>query len=188
MHAYYVVQDNQVVGRYGNDLQGALRHLRLFGSSTMKSIPNRALIPILNNKSQHPHSILSVQHDGEEEDTKNDELKVDLLCCSWENDQVLEEMRMLAEKEHLMMFDRHSHYNLDAIPFVGYREDIREVCIQHFRRVSDRLKMRKDRLMSTAVVAVEKDDDDDDESQTSRPEATRTSVVIENTDELEMNK
>lgn len=187
MHSYYVVQDNQVVGRYGNDLQGALRHLRLFGPSTMKTIPNRALIPILNNKSQHPHSILSVQHDGEEDTASEDELKVDLLCCSWENDQILEEMRMLAEKEHLMMFDRQSHYDLDDIPFEGYREDIREVCIQHFRRLSDRLEMQIDLMSASPAGPGAGEEDDDGESQTSRPEATRTSVIIENIDELEMD-
>jgi len=148
----------------------------------MKTIPppNRAIIPILNNKSQHPHSILRVQKDGEDmEDTKEDELKADLLCCSWENDQVLEEMRMLAEKEHLVMFDQ-SHYELDAIPFEGHHEDIREACSRHFRRLSDRLEM----MSAATAAALSAKEGDDDESQMSTPDATRKSVVIENIDEM----
>ena len=131
-YQYYVVQNDEVVGRYGPDLEGALKHLTMFGRSTENGL-NRAIIPVLNGDAQHPDSIKYKEYALHSSDSPYPE-----RCDHWESDQMLTMMQRLAEREHrIMMPFNHRHHMIGSVPFQGHRADIREACIQHFEKMAD---------------------------------------------------
>lgn len=60
--SFYIVCEQEIVGRYGEDLAGAFKHLYMFGnasaSSQQKKKVNRAIIPVINHCVEHPERIL----------------------------------------------------------------------------------------------------------------------------------
>ena len=67
---FYVVQDQQVVGRYFSNISGAINHIQKYSSFQKEKRPkdlmdesgciklnNRAVIPVHNCIALHPHSI-----------------------------------------------------------------------------------------------------------------------------------
>lgn len=133
---YYVILDTQIVGRYGTDLDDALKHLKLYGTSKG---PNRALIHILKGKAQHPHSLRETRE-----------------YSHWENDEILENMQRVAEREYniMMPFDQShlspaSFTSLVSLPCHGSREDIREACHRYFESLSQDLAKVNKRTVQT---------------------------------------
>ena len=148
-HSFYVVRDNEIVGRYGTDLDEAIKHIKLFGKST--SGPNRTIVPILNGKAVHPknpHVFQEFQQQQQQQqgcctnDTSTETLQI-RDYCHWENDLILESMLSIAEREHqITMPFNQSHYTPSSFSslFEEYRQDtIREACHQHFERLSEEL-------------------------------------------------
>ena len=145
-HYFYVVRDNEIVGRYGADLEEAIKHIKLFGKSTSSGGPNRTIVPILNGKAVHPKThFLSQevqQQQGCTSDMRPETLQISDYC-HWENDLILENMLSIAEQEHqITMPFNQSHYTPSSFSslFEKYHQDtIREACHQHFERLSQEL-------------------------------------------------
>lgn len=114
---YYIVKENierniyEVVGRYNSDLEQALQHLRLFGSkggndkdrlesdttSKRLSYIGRAIIPVANMKALHPFSL---QRTPIKYHFRSDPINEALECCYWSNEDEMNHMMHIAEKEH----------------------------------------------------------------------------------------
>jgi len=136
---YYVIQDTQIAGRYSTDFKDALKHLQLFGTS--KKGPNRALIQILNGKAQHPHSLRETRE-----------------YSHWANDEILENMQRLAERECkiTMPFDQSNLSLASSTSLVSLsarrgssREDIREACYRYFESLNQDLAKLGKRTIDT---------------------------------------
>ncbi|GFH53598.1 predicted protein [Chaetoceros tenuissimus] len=116
---YYIVKENiernmyEVVGRYNSDLEQALQHLRLFGSTERNgrgrlerdtstperlSYIGRAIIPVANMKALHPFSLQ--ESTPIKSHFRSDPISKALECCYWSNEDKLNHMMQVAEKEH----------------------------------------------------------------------------------------
>jgi len=166
-HNYYVVQDDQIVGRYGADLNDALKHLQLFGKS--KKGPNRAIIPILSNKTQAtPLSSLRLR--GKEMSLQIREY------CYWENKQVLENMQRIVEREHQIMIAGNQTHQLSSFSllFQDFEpETIRKACRTHFEGVYQQLQE-----MKTEVHLVEEEEGTNSDMDSNRMKRKRSSDDI----------
>ena len=158
---YYIVQDEQIVGRYGADLNDALRHLQLFGKS--KKGPNRAIIPILSNKTQAT-PLYSLHLPDEEVRLQISEY------CYWENEQVLENMQRIVEREHQIMIAGNQTHQIRLSLFLFSPlfqdfepETIRKACCSHFEGVYQQLQEMKIKVHS---VEEEKGTNSDMDSNT----------------------
>jgi len=138
--SFYVVRDNEIVGRYGTDLDEAIKHIKLFGKST--SGPNRMIVPILNGKAVDPKNHL-YQEQVQQQLVTAETLQTISDYCHWENDLVLENMLSIAEQEHqITMPFNQSHYTPSSFSslFEEYRQEtIREACHQYFERMGQEL-------------------------------------------------
>ena len=113
------------------DLDYALKHLKLYG--TPKG-PNTALL-----KAHHPQSLRETRE-----------------YSHWENDEILENMQRVAEREYniMMPFDQ-SHLSRPASltslvsSLSGSREDIREACHRYFESLSQDLAKVNKRTVQT---------------------------------------
>lgn len=113
---YYIVKENierniyEVVGRYNSDLEQALQHLRLFGSTGENdqdrlesdtkrlSYIGRAIIPVANMKALHPFSLQ--ERTPIRSHYRSDPISKALECCYWNTEDKLNHMMQVAEKEH----------------------------------------------------------------------------------------
>ena len=139
---FYVVQDQQVVGRYFNNISGAINHIQIYGNTSRRM--NRAIIPVHNCIALHPHSIEGICALSQRDHSY------------WENDQALEMMQCAAEQEHRMMMPRNQveyYVNSDERPFKEYREDVRDTCISYFKEMQENL------VRNSNVNVIEQEDD-----------------------------
>jgi len=187
---YYIVQNDEIVGRYGPDLQGALGHLAMFGIPTDgKNCPNRAIIPVLNGNAQHPDSVMLIQCTENALHSSNFS-PVRRRSDYWESHQILVAMQQLVEREHrLMMPFNHSDHMIGSVPFKGYRPDIQEACRKHFENIVLSNNLGDDRGDGILVVSRKNkrrvsSSSLSDSSSESRKK-TKTRVVIENLEEID---
>lgn len=88
---YYVVQNDEIVGSYRDDLNSACKHIRLYGSK--QCFPNRALIPIPVNAHKRTMSRVERMFLAQIQD-----------FCFWEKDAILVRMKECARKYHDILF------------------------------------------------------------------------------------
>lgn len=88
---YYVVQNNEIVGSYRDDLNSACKHIQLYGRK--QCLPNRALIPIPVNAHKHTMSRVEQMFLAQIQD-----------FCFWEKDAILVSMKECARKYHDILF------------------------------------------------------------------------------------
>lgn len=148
---FYVVQDQQVVGRYFKNISGAINHIQMYSSFQKEKRPkdltdesfcmklnNRAIIPVHNCIALHPHSIEGICALSQRDHSY------------WENDQALEMMQCAAEQEHRMMMPRNDaeyYVNSDNRSFKDYRQDVRDNCISYFEQIrKDTIKNSKNSM------------------------------------------
>ena len=189
-HVYYVVEDDEIVGRYGPDLNGALTHLLLFGKKSQhpkknenKKAPprSRAIIPFRSNgEVQHPDSLLGIEAYSLPVNGCSPE-----QCAYWEDTETLERMQRVAKREYDMIISPTSHYgHVKYIP-TEYRRYIRSVCYRHFELLSQELEA-KDRSAETLKRSFSQDSKSRKWPRTSNHHAflpPRT-ITIENLEEV----
>jgi len=157
-HVYYVVEDDEIVGRYGPDLNGALTHLLLFGTEKSypkkneKKAPSRAIIPFRSNgEVQHPDSLLGIEAYSLPVNGCSPE-----QCAYWEDAETLERMQRVAKREYDMISPTSHYGHVEHIP-TEYRRDVRNACYRHFELLSQELEA-KDRSAETLKRSFSQDD------------------------------
>ena len=146
---FYVVQDQQVVGRYFKNISGAINHIQIYenpnvedGLTTRRM--NRAIIPVHNCIALHPHSIEGICALSQRDHSY------------WENDRALEMMQCAAEQEHRMMMPQNQaeyYVNSDNRSFKDYRQDVRDNCISYFK------EMQENFIRSSNINVIEQEDE-----------------------------
>ena len=153
----YLVQDNEVLGRYGDDIRSAMGHISLYPAhpnnpnKTPDSIPNinRALIMVhRNGESLHPSQLGEIYNVSQE------------AKCFWKDESTLQRMQRVAEVEHSKM-----RSSIQPLPNVledrkseRYCESLRENCRENFEIWQRQLKENVEGQPSIDIVP------DDDET------------------------
>lgn len=105
--SFYIVCEQEIVGRYGNDLAGAFKHLRMFGktSSQEKKKVNRAIIPVINHSVEHPDRILQYdQTTNSGEVMSGASIQFYMDCCFWQDTNTLKQMQIIVQNEYNILF------------------------------------------------------------------------------------
>lgn len=154
----YLVQDTEVLGRYGDDIRSAMGHISLYPvhpnnpNKTPDSIPiNRALILVnRNGDSLHPSQLREIYNVSQE------------AKCFWKDESTLQRMQRVAEVEHSKM-----RSSIQPLPNVlehrkseRYCKSLRENCRENFEMWQKQLKEDVEGQPSIDIVP----DDDDDET------------------------
>lgn len=106
--SFYIVCEQEIVGRYGEDLAGAFKHLYMFGnaSSQQKKKVNRAIIPVINYCVEHPERILQYCY----QITNSCELMLGASIesyidyCFWQDRNALKQMQIIVQNEYNILF------------------------------------------------------------------------------------
>lgn len=148
----YLVQDEEVLGRYGDDIRSAMGHISLYNNpkKTPDSIPNinRALI-LVNRKgdSLHPSQLTEIYKVSQEAN------------CYWKDESTLQMMQRVAEVDHskirssIQPRTNAVHRNSES-----YCENLRENCRETFEMWQRQLKESVEGQPSIDIVP------DDDET------------------------
>lgn len=140
---YYVVQDNEVVGRHFTNISDAMSHLKLYGrkednffslsdccsskKSSTSEVHNRAIIPIQLRRALHPDSLQTLCNTSQ------------IDYCYWKDEQTLCAMKRAAEREHQMLMPQFDEIDFDQRPSKRFRRDVRALCQAYFENLEQEL-------------------------------------------------
>lgn len=153
----YLVQDEEVLGRYGDDIRSAMGHISLYHpvhpnnpNKTPDSIPsiNRALI-LVNRKgdSLHPSKLTEIYKVSQEAN------------CYWKDESTLQRMQRVAEVEHSKIRSSiQPRTNAVHRKSESYCEHLRENCRETFEMWQRQVKENVEGQPSIDIVP------DDDET------------------------
>ncbi|GFH53750.1 predicted protein [Chaetoceros tenuissimus] len=102
--SFYIVCEQEIVGRYGEDLAGAFQHLHMFGKaySHQKKKVNRAIIPVINHRVEHPERIHQINTSGKL--MVGAPIQFFMDCCFWEDRKTLKQMQIVVQNEYNVLF------------------------------------------------------------------------------------